>query len=60
MILPFLSVFVQELGVRDIQEAAVWSAMIFGSNHLMVTLTSSFWGRLSDTYGQKVMLIRGI
>jgi DHA1 family multidrug resistance protein-like MFS transporter len=53
MIIPFLPLYVQDLGVHDVKQAALWAAMIFGINHL--------WGKFSDTYGQKlVMVITGI
>ncbi|MFH5182326.1 MFS transporter [Paenibacillus sp. TAB 01] len=58
MIIPFLPLYVQELGIHDVQQAALWAAMIFGINHLMIALVSPFWGRFSDKYGQKVMMVR--
>jgi DHA1 family multidrug resistance protein-like MFS transporter len=58
MIIPFLPLYVQELGIHDVQKAALWSAMIFGVNHLMIALVSPFWGRFSDKYGQKMMMVR--
>jgi DHA1 family multidrug resistance protein-like MFS transporter len=58
MIIPFLPLYVQELGIHDVKQAALWAAMIFGVNHLMIALVSPFWGRFSDTYGQKVTMIR--
>jgi MFS transporter, DHA1 family, multidrug resistance protein len=58
MIIPFLPLFVQELGVTDVKDAALWSAMIFGANHLVIALVSPIWGRLSDRFGQKMMMIR--
>ncbi|WP_179232730.1 MFS transporter [Paenibacillus rigui] len=58
MIIPFLPLYVQELGIHDVQQAALWAAMIFGINHLMIALISPFWGRFSDKYGQKVTMVR--
>jgi MFS transporter, DHA1 family, multidrug resistance protein len=58
MIIPFLPLYVQELGIHDVKEAALWAAMIFGINHVMIAVTSPFWGRFSDKYGQRVTLIR--
>ncbi|GIP40246.1 MFS transporter [Paenibacillus sp. J31TS4] len=58
MIVPFLPLYVQELGIHDEKQAALWSAMIFGINHVMVALVSPFWGRLSDKYGKKLTMIR--
>lgn len=58
MIIPFLPLYVQELGIHDVKQAALWAAMIFGINHLMIALVSPFWGRFSDMYGQKLTMIR--
>lgn len=58
MIIPFLPLYVQELGVYDVKQAALWAAAIFGINHLMIALVSPFWGRFSDKYGQKLTMIR--
>ncbi|NOU97262.1 MFS transporter [Paenibacillus sp. LMG 31456] len=58
MIIPFLPLYVQELGIHDVKEAALWSAMIFGVNHLMIALVSPFWGKFSDRYGQKLTMVR--
>ncbi|MCS7463674.1 MFS transporter [Paenibacillus doosanensis] len=58
MIIPFLPLYVQELGIHDVQKAALWAAMIFGINHLMIALVSPFWGKFSDKYGQKVTMVR--
>ncbi|CAG7619321.1 MFS transporter [Paenibacillus allorhizosphaerae] len=58
MIVPFLPLYVQELGIHDEKQAALWSALIFGINHVMVALVSPFWGKMSDTYGQKTAMIR--
>ncbi|MCZ8511777.1 MFS transporter [Paenibacillus filicis] len=58
MIIPFLPLYVQELGIHDVKQAALWAAMIFGINHLMIALVSPFWGKFSDMYGQKPTMIR--
>lgn len=58
MIVPFLPLYVQELGIHDEKQAALWSAFIFGINHVMVALVSPFWGKISDKYGQKLTMIR--
>jgi DHA1 family multidrug resistance protein-like MFS transporter len=58
MIIPFLPLYVQELGIHDEKQAALWAAFIFAANHVMIALVSPLWGRLSDMYGQKTMMIR--
>jgi len=57
IIIPFLAIYVQELGVTDVKEAALWSSFIFAINHVALALFSPMWGRLSDKYGQKRILV---
>lgn len=58
MIIPFLPLYVQELGIHDVKKAALWAALIFGINHMMIAIMSPFWGRFSDKYGQKTAMLR--
>jgi MFS transporter, DHA1 family, multidrug resistance protein len=58
MIIPFLPLYVQELGVTDIHAAALWSGIIFAGAPLLSGLLAPFWGGIADRYGRKVMLIR--
>ncbi|NHN35284.1 multidrug efflux MFS transporter [Paenibacillus agricola] len=46
MIIPFLPLYVQDLGVHDVKQAALWAAMIFGINHLMIALISPLMGKI--------------
>jgi DHA1 family multidrug resistance protein-like MFS transporter len=57
MIVPFLPIYVQELGVTDVKEAAIWASAIFAVNHLFLTIFSPIWGRITDIYGQKMILM---
>ncbi|MFC5451533.1 MFS transporter [Paenibacillus aestuarii] len=58
MIIPFLPFYVHDLGVTDVKQTALWAAFIFAGNHFFIALSSPLWGRLSDKYGQKLMMIR--
>src|SRR6266853_1042537 len=56
---PFAPLFlVQELGLRDPKQLAVWTGLILGSSSLTKFLASPFWGMLADRQGRKTMLIR--
>lgn len=57
MIIPFLAIYVQELGVVDVKAIALWTSFIFAINHFMNVLFSPLWGKLSDRIGQKKVLI---
>ncbi|HVY15286.1 MAG TPA: multidrug efflux MFS transporter [Rhodopila sp.] len=58
LLLPFLPIYVEQLGVTDHAEIAEWSGIAYGSTFLTAALTAPLWGRLADAYGRKLMLIR--
>ncbi|WP_416149872.1 MFS transporter [Salipaludibacillus sp. HK11] len=58
MIIPFLPLYLQELGVTDPREITLWAGVIFGANFLTAFLFSPLWGKLADRYGRKSMLLR--
>src|SRR5574344_2972067 len=55
---PMLPLYVAELGVSDPGDIARWSGIIFGCNFISLALFSPVWGRLSDRYGRKPMVLR--
>ncbi|OUM86816.1 MAG: multidrug transporter [Bacillus thermozeamaize] len=58
MIIPFLPLYVQELGVRDPAAVTRWAGFIFGANFFSAFLFAPFWGALADRHGRKIMLLR--
>ncbi|MDT8859145.1 MFS transporter [Alkalihalobacillus sp. MEB130] len=58
MIIPFLPLFLQELGVTNPETLSIWAGVIFGANFLTAFLFSPFWGRMGDKYGRKMMILR--
>jgi MFS transporter, DHA1 family, multidrug resistance protein len=58
LIVPFLPLYVQDLGIKDLNKVEEWSGMIFAATPLLAGLLAPFWGRVSDQYGRKIMLIR--
>lgn len=58
LLLPFLPLYVEHLGVSDPAAVAQWSGATFGATFLSAALTAPLWGRLGDRYGRKLMLIR--
>lgn len=58
MLLPFLPLYVRQLGV-DTQSAVIqWSGVAFGATFLGTAVTAPLWGRLADRFGRKPMLVR--
>lgn len=57
---PFMPLFVVDLGVTDPQTAKFWSGMVFAGPYFLSIVFVPFWGYLGDKYGKKLMLIRAI
>ena len=51
--LPFLPLFVQELGVHDTADAAQWAGVLIGVGPLLAGLLAPFWGGQADRHGYK-------
>ena len=58
LLLPFLPLYVEELGVSDRAAIVQWSGIAFGATFFTAALVAPLWGRLADRYGRKLMLIR--
>lgn len=58
LLLPFLPLYVEELGVKDQAAIVQWSGVAFGATFFSAALVAPLWGRLADLYGRKLMLIR--
>lgn len=58
LLLPFLPLYVAELGVKSHAAIVQWSGIAFGATFFTAALTAPLWGRLADRYGRKLMLIR--
>lgn len=58
LLLPFLPIYVEQLGVQQNAAIVEWSGIAFGATFLGTGLTAPLWGYLSDRYGRKPMLVR--
>jgi MFS family permease len=58
LMLPFLPLYVEQLGVKDHAAIVQWSGIAYGATFFTAALTAPLWGRLADLYGRKPMLIR--
>ena len=57
-VVPFMPLYVQQLGVPDAANAAAWAGFINGASGASMALVAPLWGRLSDRLGRKLMLLR--
>ncbi len=58
LLLPFLPIYIQQLGVTDHAAIVQWSGAAYGATFLSAAIFAPLWGRLGDQYGRKLMLIR--
>ncbi|MFT9256850.1 MAG: MFS transporter [Acetobacter sp.] len=58
LMLPFLPLYVQQLGVEGQASIARWSGVAYGATFLSAGLVAPLWGRMGDRYGRKLMLVR--
>ena len=57
MIIPFLPVYLLELGVEQ-EQLALWSGLSFSISFFIAAIMAPVWGRLADQHGKKLMAIR--
>jgi DHA1 family multidrug resistance protein-like MFS transporter len=57
---PFLPLYVRELGVGDLHEAAFWSGLVVGVAPLSSGLMGPVWGTMADRFGRKPMVLRSL
>lgn len=58
MIVPFLPLYIQEMGITNNDSAAIWAGVIFAGNFLTAFIFQPFWGKMADRYGRKMMILR--
>jgi len=59
-VLPFLPLFVRELGVAEPERAALWAGVLIGVAPLLAGLLAPWWGRLADRHGQKSIAVKAL
>jgi DHA1 family multidrug resistance protein-like MFS transporter len=57
---PFLPIYVRQLGITNIHEAQFWSSIVFAGPYILSIITVPIWGSLGDKYGRKRMVVRAI
>ncbi|MEC3884453.1 MFS transporter [Halobacillus sp. HZG1] len=57
MVLPFLSLYIEELGNYTESYVQTWSGWVFGITFVSAFLCSPIWGKIGDKYGRKNILI---
>jgi DHA1 family multidrug resistance protein-like MFS transporter len=55
---PFIPYYIQELGVTDSKQVALWSGLSISGQSLCLAIMAPVWGMLADRHGRKLMVIR--
>ena len=58
LVMPFLPLYVESLGVTGHSALNMWSGLVFSITFLFSAIASPFWGGLADRKGRKIMLLR--
>ncbi len=58
--LPFFPSLLEDLGLHDRAEVAVWAGVLYGAAPLSAAIMSPLWGSLGDRYGRKLMVLRSL
>ena len=59
-VLPFLPLYVRELGVEEPESAALWAGVLIGVSPLIAGFLAPLWGRLADRYGHKSIAVKAL
>ena len=60
LVMPFLPLYISELGVSDVGEIAMWSGLTLGATPAITAISAPLWGRVGDRYGSKILVIRSL
>ncbi len=58
--MPFLPLYIRELGVTDVGNIALWTGVTLGVSPAIAALTGPLWGRVGDRFGYKALVQRSL
>ncbi|QCR36457.1 multidrug efflux MFS transporter MdtG [Nissabacter sp. SGAir0207] len=58
LVMPFLPLYIEVLGVQGHEALNMWSGLVFSITFLFSAVASPYWGGLADRKGRKLMLLR--
>jgi len=57
-IMPFLSLFISQLGEFSKQQITFYSGLAFAADYAVAAISAPLWGIVADKKGRKIMLLR--
>ncbi len=58
--LPFVPLYLEELGVRDPNQAGIWAGLMSGGFALVMGVMGPVWGVVADRFGRRMMIQRAL
>lgn len=58
--LPFIPLYIQQLGVSGSEELRIWVGILTAVPSLTVAVMAPVWGFISDRVGRKIMIVRAM
>jgi DHA1 family multidrug resistance protein-like MFS transporter len=56
--LPFMPLYIQEMGITDPESLRLWSGLLMAGSGVSMAIMTPIWGSLSDRLGRKPMTLR--
>lgn len=60
LVMPFLPLYLEELGVHDTGTIAIWAGLSLGVTPAVTALMAPVWARVADRFGRKIMVVRSL
>ena len=60
LVMPFLPLYIAELGTTDVGEIAMWTGLALGATPAVTAISAPLWGRVGDKYGSKLLVLRSL
>lgn len=60
LVMPFLPLYIAELGVTDVGHIALWTGLTLGATPAVTAISAPLWGRVGDRYGSKLLVVRSL
>ena len=60
LVVPFLPLYIQRLGVTDVGDIALWTGLTVGATPAITALCAPLWGRVGDRFGNKLLVQRSL
>lgn len=60
IVMPFLPLYIQQLGVEDTAQVAMWAGLSLAATPAVTAFSAPLWGRVGDRFGSKLLVLRSL